>query len=390
VNNKRNIWIFIGVVVFIAALVSGFILMQPTAEEILTQTIDSMESIDSAHAIVDLRVDTPEKDASATVEVWGRQADEGPGAFRMQVLDTSEIKAVDALVVSDGETVWVHSPQEEKVFVGTVEEAKIMLADMKSEYGDFYKGDLDKSDFDKGEFDKSDYEKPESSEQAVQKLLEYFTLNKLGTEEIDNQPAHLLELVPIPDQMPTEYAAVGGLFHLWIDQARNVPLALEYTGGSFGEASITFSDLDLNPELSDTLFTFEIPPDVELVSFADLTPQSLSLEEAAAAAEFEFLTPDETPQGATLVDVLDVRGTIVQRFTLPDGGSFTVAQGITDEVAKPPSESQIVEVRGVEGTLYVSEDGDKVLLSWSEGDLFYYIAGDLTPDQALTIAESLR
>lgn len=373
--NKRNIWILIGVVVFIAALVSGFILMQPTAEEILTQTIDSMKSIDSAHAIVDLRVDTPEKDASATVEVWGHQTDEGPGAFRMQVLDTSESKAVDALVVSDGETLWAYSPTEGKVFMGTAEEAKNMLAEKHGEYA---------------EFDRDDFEKLESAEQAVQMLLEYFTLDYLGTEEIAGESIYLLELIPIPDQMPAEYAAVGGNLHLWIDQARDVPLVFEYTGGSFGEFSITVSDLDLNLDLNDDLFTFAIPADAEVLNFADLTPKSLSLDEAAATAEFELLAPNETPQGATLVDVLDVRGTIVQRFTLPAGGSFTVAQGMSDETAQPPTEAQVIEVRGVEGTLYVSEDGDKVLLSWSEGDLFYYIAGDITADKALTIAESLR
>lgn len=378
-NNRRNILILIGVVVFIAALVSGFILMQPTGKEILIQTLETMKTIKSAYAVVDLQADTPEEDMYASFEFWGRHSDGGAGSFRLHVLDASESKAVDGLVVSDGETLWAYSPQEGKLFLGTAEEAKIMLADMMSEYGDFNEGD----------FDEGDYQKPENSEQAVQKLMEYFTLDILGTEEIDKQPAHLLELVPIPDQMPAEYAAVGGLLHLWIDQARNVPLAFEYTSGSFGDASVTVSDLELNPELDDSLFTFDIPPDAEVVKFADLAPKSLSLAEAESAAEFEFLTPGEIPQGSTLVDVLDVRGTIVQRFTLPDGGSFTVAQGISDEAAKPSSESQIVEVRGVEGILYLSEDGDRVLLSWFEGDLFYYIAGDITPDQALTIAESL-
>lgn len=293
----------------------------------------------------------------------------------MQVLDTSESKAVDALVVSDGETLWAYSPTEGKVFMGTAEEAKNMLAEKHGEYA---------------EFDRDDFEKPESAEQAVQMLLEYFTLDYLGTEEIAGESVYLLELIPIPDQMPAEYAAVGGNLHLWIDQARDVPLVFEYTGGSFGEFSITVSDLDLNLDLNDDLFTFAIPADAEVLNFADLTPKSLSLDEAAATAEFELLAPNETPQGATLVDVLDVRGTIVQRFTLSAGGSFTVAQGMSDETAQPPTEAQVIEVRGVEGTLYVSEDGDKVLLSWSEGDLFYYIAGDITTDKALTIAESLR
>jgi outer membrane lipoprotein-sorting protein len=297
--------------------------------------------------------------------------------------------------VSDGATLWAYSPSEGKVFVGTAEEAKILLAKKKSEYGDFDKsefdkGDFDKSDFDKSDFDKSDFEKPGNADHAVQKLLEYFTLDKLSVEEIGGEPAQLLKLVPIPDQMPAEYAAVGGFLQLWIDRARNVPLAFEYTGGSFGEVSVTVSDLELNPELDDALFTFEIPADAEVVNFADLAPKSLSLAEAAAAVEFELLTPSETPQGATLVDVLEVRGTIVQRYTLPDVGSFTIAQGISDEASQPPAEAQAVEVRGADGILFVAEDGSQVLLSWTEGDLYYYVAGDITVDQALSIAESLQ
>ena len=34
-NRKRNLWIFIGIVILAAALVSGFVLMQPSAEDIL-------------------------------------------------------------------------------------------------------------------------------------------------------------------------------------------------------------------------------------------------------------------------------------------------------------------------------------------------------------------
>ena len=43
---------------------------------------------------------------------------------------------------------------------------------------------------------------------------------------------------------------------------------------------------------------------------ADLKPESTSLEEAAASADFELLTPLEIPDGATLVDVLEVKGIV--------------------------------------------------------------------------------
>jgi hypothetical protein len=59
-------------------------------------------------------------------------------------------------------------------------------------------------------------------------------------------------------------------------------------------------------------------------------------------------------------------------------------------VKKPSTEEQAVEVRGVIGSLYVSEEYDKVLLSWTESDLSFFVAGNLTAEQALEIAESLK
>jgi hypothetical protein len=117
------------------------------------------------------------------------------------------------------------------------------------------------------------------------------------------------------------------------------------------------------------------------------------LEEAAQALEFELLTPSETPTGATLVDILEARGAIVQRYTLPEGGSFTVAQGVYTEKqndAQASAESQTVEVRGTTGNLITSEDGSRVLLTWIENGIFYSVAGDINLQQALGIAESLQ
>ena len=374
-NKKWYVWSIVGIAILLSALVSGFILLQPSAEDILVQTLETTKSINDAHAVVDVRADTIEKDVTAAIEIWGRRGDGGPGAFRLEVLESSDEEAAGAVAVSDGETLWAYAPSKGKVFVGTLEEAKSLMAEKQLEMGELEKGD---------------YEHSESAEAAVQKLLEYFSVGKQGSEEIAGESTTKLELVPIPEQMPSEYAAVGGFVNLWIDQARDVPLAVEYTGGSMGEISVTVLELDINAGVEEALFTFEMPADVEIVPFADLAPESLSLDEAADAAEFELLTPAETLQGATLVDLLDVRGTIVQRYTLPEGGSFTVSQGISDEAPQPSTEGQPVEVRGVAGVLFASEDGTKVLLVWTEGQVFYTIAGDLTAEQALMIAESLE
>jgi outer membrane lipoprotein-sorting protein len=374
-NKKRNLWLLSGVVILVAALVSAFVIMQPSAKDILVQTLETTKTIHDAHAIVDVSVDGPEEQVSGTVEVWGQHEEGSPGAFRLEVLATDKTEAVGGVVVSDGETVWAYSPSQNKVFTGTLEEAKQMLAE---------KQPLD------DEFNQGDFEHPENAEEAVDKLLEYLEADRTGSETIAGQPAYQLELKPIPEQMPAKYAAVGGLVNLWIDKSRNVPLAATYTGGSMGEASITAKELEINAGVDERLFSFEIPAGAEVVNFADLEPKSLTLDEAAASADFEFLTPAVTPEGATLVDVLDVHSTIVQRYTLPDGGSFSIAQGQADETPKPSTEEQDVEVRGVAGSLFVSEDGKRVLLTWSEGGVYFYVAGDLTPDQALAMAESLK
>jgi outer membrane lipoprotein-sorting protein len=374
-NKKRNVWLVAGGVILLAALVSAFVIMQPSAKDILTQTLETSKTIEDAHAILNISVDSPEEKASATVEVWGRHEEEGPGAFRLEVIETDKEEAVGGIIVSDGETVWAYSPAKGKVFTGTAEEAKAAMEE-KQPLGE--------------EFDKEEFEHPENAEEAVEKLLEYFEAQRTGTETIADANAYQLELKPIPEQMPAEYTAVGGLLNLWIDQSRSVPLAVAYTGGSMGEIRITALELEINQGVDEALFSFEIPDGVEVVGFADMKPESLSLDEAAASAEFEFLTPDTVPDGATLIEVFDVKGMIVQQYTLPEGGSFTVAQGQTDEAKKPSTEEQAVEVRGVAGSLFVSEENDKVLLSWTEGEVSFYVAGNLTAEQALEIAESLK
>jgi len=298
-NKKRNTWLIAGTVILLAALVSAFIIMQPSAKDILTQTLETLKTVENAHAVIVINADTPEEKVSATVEVWGVHAEDSPGAFRLEVLETDKEEAVGAVIISDGETVWAYSPAKGKVFTGTAEEAKAVMEEKQPM---------------RDEFDMEEFEHPENAEEAVEKLLEYFEAERTGTETIADANAYQLELKPIPEQMPAEYTAVGGLINLWIDKSRSVPLAATYMGGSMGEVSITAVELEINAGVDEALFSFEIPDGVEVVGFADLKPESISLDEAAASAEFEVLTPDVTPEGATLVDVLNVKGMSSRRW----------------------------------------------------------------------------
>jgi outer membrane lipoprotein-sorting protein len=380
VSNKRT-WSIIGIVILLSALLVGFFSLQPSAEDILLQTIESMESITDVHAVVQFNLDTVELELSGTIEVWGRKGENGPGAFRMEVLESSDEEFTGALIVSDGETLWAYDPNENKALIGTYDEAIEMIKESEA---------FAEKEYDMGGFDKGEYEPPESAEEAIQQLKEYVNIDNMGTETIGESSTYLLKFVPIAEQMPSEFIAIGGYLNLWIDKARSVPLAVEYTGSTMGEVSVTVASLELNTGLVDALFTFEAPPGTEVMTFADIVPQSVSIEEAASSTEFKIMAPTEIPEGATLVDILEIKGAIVQRYTLPEGGSFTIAQGTTVESTPLSTEAESVEVRGVVGSMYVDEDGSRVLLTWEETDLVYLIAGNLTPDQAIIIAESLQ
>ena len=392
---KRNLWILIGTVILSAALISGFVLIQPTAETILVQMLENDRMVTDGHAVVTFDVNSIEKDTSGTLEIWAVPGEKGDtennhGAFRVEVLEATDEKAQGAVIVSDGTTLWAYSPSENKVFVGTPEEARAMM-----ESGDFMPGDfgqfLDNKD---GMPEGSDFEHPENAQEAVEKLQDYVNINKSGTETVAGENAYILKLDPIVEQMPSQYAAVGGTINLWVGKDSHLPLAASYTGGLIGEANFSVLSFEINAGVDESLFTFEIPADAEEISFADMKPESLTLDAAGEVAAFDLLTLAETPAEATLVDILEKNGAIVQLYTLPESGYFAIAQGksgdFLDQDGVPGVEGQSVELRNTTGLLFESEAGNKVMLTWTEGDLFFSIAGDLTSEQALTIAEALQ
>ena len=126
-NKNRNIWLIVGTAILITAVVSAFVIMQPSARDIMVDTLETSKTIENGHAVVEINVDSPEEKVSATVEVWGRHQEVGPGAFRLEVLKTDKAEAVGAVIVSDGETVWAYSPAQGKVYTGTMEEAKAAM-----------------------------------------------------------------------------------------------------------------------------------------------------------------------------------------------------------------------------------------------------------------------
>ncbi len=370
-----------GILAVTAVALLAFI--QPGAEDILTGALTTTEAITDGHAIVEFSGTMPDKDVSGTAEVWGKLnvGPNGEPALRVEVLSASQEDMGGVVFVADGVQFWLWNPVKNTVLTGTLAELKGKMAERAAAYDGEYDFDHEKP---------ADVEHPETPAEAVAKLTEYFTVEKMGTEDVAGTPANKLRLIPIAEQMPEQIRAAGGLFYAWFRAADNAPLALEYTGSALGGGKATAVQLDLNQGVDDGQFSFIIPEGAEVINIADLeAPQVETLGEADAAA-LGLLVPVSLPDGAVLLETVDMMGTAVQRYSLPDGQSFTIAQGTPNDRFAPDGDSQTMTVRGVSATLYSDEANARTLLTWTEGETQFWIGGDLTPEETLAIAESLE
>lgn len=378
---NRKIYIGLAIVILIASVALVAFALQPSAKDLMLKAIETVQTTTDGHAVATFTMTTPDKSASGTMEVWGKFSEEPetPPSFRLEVLAASEADMVGLTAVSDGNNFWMYDPAENKVLVGTAAEAAAMMA-AQMEGKDF-------AEFEHEGFDHEEMDHPETPEEALDKLLTYFTAERIADAQIGQTNAHGLRLIPVPEQMPAEVRAAGGFLRVYLRPADGAPLSVEYAEGMMGSGSATATLLEINQGLDDSLFTFIIPQGAEVVTLADLKPEELTVEEVA---NLSILTPASLPADASYVETTGMRGAVVQRYNRTDGGSFTVAQGPANAVSERGDAGSAVTVRGVEGTLFTNEDDAQALLTWSEGDTTFWVGGSLTSAEALAIAESLE
>lgn len=365
-RNKRMLVLVSAVLVLVVGAVGVTAYNNnPTPDEILTQTAETLDAAQSVHAVVRMAGDTPDGDGWARVEIWGEKpADESADAhpkFRVEVVETSKAEAAGALAVSNGENIWMYAPAKNTVWTGSVEEMEAARD---------------------GEHDLPFDETPQG-------FVDWLTTVSEVTLVSADQEAYALQFVPSADEFP-EAAAAGVEGTMQVDQTRSVPLQFAVDGGSMGQQEVTVESIELDANVSNVSFTFTIPEGAEVKRLEDQRPQHLTLSEAEAAVDFELLMPADTIQDSVLVDVLKIKDTIVLRYESSQG-PFAVSQGGGDWSDHEPSDAgQSVDLRGTTGTVYTNDAGTKLFLTWSEDGRAFVVAGEISQSQALQIAESLQ
>jgi outer membrane lipoprotein-sorting protein len=351
-----------------------------TAEEIVTRMEATRDSTSDLHATVAVNFTTSEESGSMVIEGWfkktGRTDEEGHPimAVRGEVLEASEAVLVGSLVVSDGETFWAYNPAEQTAITGTASEMK-----------------------------ESAPTEPTGATQTIQEVvqqgLDAVDLEVLGEEQVAGKNTWKVRVTPKAEttaelQLDTLISAT-----MWVDSELAVPLKLDVDGSDLGSGSIEVRSIELNTGLSDELFTFTPPAGTEIVQAADLAkeygPRPATLDEARSAVSFTLLTPGYLPTDAALVDVRIIGTSTVILNYGGNGQTISLVQSNDQggDERQPPIGSivQTVTVRGQQATLITgSADQPGSLLRWQENGVRYTIAGTLSGDEAIAIAEGLQ
>jgi outer membrane lipoprotein-sorting protein len=317
-----------------------------TADEIMGRVRENWEGAVDIHATWELSLDMGVIQDQLVVEVWRKQ----PDKLRAEVLEAASVEFRGMTLVSDGVQAWLYNPSRRQVAAGEPEVVKLPLVQDVIE--------------------------------SIDRLIHATDAGQvklLGTEKISAGETYKLEM-PHPD---------GGQALLWISKEYWVPLRVEYTSQTLGTGTLTARSLELNTDLSDSVFLFEAPADAQITQAGGAKSQALTLDEARARAGFPLLVPAYLPQGVTLTRVFQLGEAIALYY---DGFiPFTIVQSRSEAIAQVPQTgvAQKITLRGTDATLITDEAQGGIFLAWAENGVSVSIAGAISVEEALRVAESL-
>jgi len=369
--NKR--WSIGLCIVMALSLLVGGCQNRPTAEEIVARMKEVEASVENAHAVVEFSLRSSAKDLDLTVEMW----EQTPNKFRAEVLEASEENLAGMVSVTDGQQVWIYHPGENEALVGRV-----------------------------GEFGMDEPLNPrqviEFMQEGIQRVMDTCDVELVGEEDVGGTATYKLEFTPRTGEeaalpIPIDKGT------LWVEQERWIALRAEFEGGTLGRGSMRVRFAEFNMGVDDDRFRFDVPADAEVIDVADTRPTPLTLEEARAQAGFTLLVPGYVPDGATLIYVFSANGAFTLHYD-HSPVSFTVTQRLLEEgedleqqtkerFSRQVEEGQVtVSDQAMRGqtAILITDALDNSFLTWAEDGVVFAVAGRISQDEILAVAESLQ
>jgi len=337
-----------------------------TAEQIVAKMRDTAATTVDAHAVVKVDMSAMGVDLAVTAEVW----EKSPNSVRAEVIDASKPDLKGVTFVTDGRQAWLYDPARNTVEVGNAGEMDMPLPQ----------------------------ELLTSMQGVIQQVLDASNVELIGEESVAGHDTYKLTFSSKEGSQQQIFPG-NGVATVWVDQERWITLKATYEAATLGQGTIEVQSYELNPGVPDSRFHLEIPAGAEVHEVQAEKPVPLTLDEARAQAEaggYALLVPTYVPEGAALIELFQTGDAIILRYDHSPQASFTVMQGAT---ALPGAElahlslsgaSTVTTVRGYEATAIVDEAGGNTVLYWTENGVTVAVAGHISLEEALNVAESLQ
>jgi len=369
--------------IFISLLIGSLLLgacaeRLPTADEIVTKMEAARANTNDVHATVAIDFTSPDQSGSMVIEGWMQKlpdaADGKPQArVRAEVREASQADLVGTLLVSDGQQFWLYNPAKNTVVVGNADE-------MKNQAPTTPAGAT------------------QMLQDVVQQGLDAVNLEVQGEEQVAGKNTWKVKVTPKPETVAN--LQLDGVIEgtMWVDEDLAMPLKLSVDASDFGSGNVEVRAIEVNAGVSADLFTYTPPADATVVQAADLiaqmAPKAATLDEARSSVGFTLREPTYLPAGLALVEVRVVgTDTVIMNYS-GNGASMSLVQsnGSAGDDRQPPADSNVqqVTVGGHPATIITSADGSSSFLSWEQDGIKTVIAGTISSDEAIKVAEGLK
>lgn len=342
----------------------------PTAvqgQQLLTRAAQNLRTAKTLHAVIDITTAGLSVNGTVSTEVWNVSPDKS----RAVVLRSSLRQfTTGSITVSDGKQIWQYDPAKKVVYRGQ----------LSNNTGTPSAGQ-------------------DQSRSFMNTIQSVFTRSNAtlisSSASIDGHAAYDIYVTsPAPGQPGTTGSGSGNFNYngdVYIDKTSMLPLQVKLTVQGFGKVTLDLPTLVLNQPVDNSLFTFAPPPGVQILPFPKTNRPgtgAITLEQAQQQAGYHLLSIPASQAAYKLqgVDALGAPGNQIFTLNYSKGNTtFAISEG--KSLANLPVSGQQVGLRGTTATL--SSSGGTLTLTWTEKGVGVQVAGNVSKDELVKIANLL-
>ena len=338
-------------------------------QELLTKAGQNLRTAKTLHAIFDITIVGTAINGTVSTEVWNVSPDKS----RTVVLQ-STIKqfSTGSITVSNGKQVWQYDHAKKVVYTGQV----------SNNTGTPTAG--------------TGRDQTQFIMNIVQSVFTHSNATLVSSSaSINGHDAYDIQVTSPASAQSSSTGSGSDTFNyngdVYIDKANMLPLQVKLTIQGFGQVTLGLPTLVLNQPVDNSLFIFVPPTGVQVLPFPKTTTSdtgAITLEQAQQQAGYHLLSipSSHTEYQLQGVDALGAPGNQIFTLNFAKGNTtFAISEG--KSLANLPVSGQQVSVRGTTATL--SSSGNTITLTWTERGVGMQIAGNVSKDELLTIANLL-